>query len=273
MGSQTTYELELSVVIAARPATIYRFFEDPERFSDWLAAKVSFEPRPGSAMRIHFPADGSPDCPEGAVMAGEVLEVEDARRFAFTWGHQGGEHEAELPPGSSRVEITLTPHDDGTLVTLRHSCLPSEEQRDLHTPGWRHYLSQLSLKSTQVELGDVAHETVGAWFAAWSETDAGARATLLENSWHANGRFQDDYAFAEGLEAINAHIGMAQMYMPGMVLQADGAVQVCHANVRFGWKMTDPDGNAVFTGANFGELAADGRLKRLVGFADVPPAE
>lgn len=273
MSSQTTYDLELSVVIAAQPATIFRYFQDPARFSEWLGAKASFEPRAGSVLRIEFPPSNSPDCADGSVMAGEVLEIKERSHFAFTWGQKGGPQEAELPPGSTRVDITLAPHDDGTLVTLRHSGLPSEKQRQMHTPGWRHYLCQLSLKSTQVQLGDVARDTVAAWFEAWSETDPTARVRLLEKSWHENGQLQDEYALVEGVDAVNAHIGAAQIIMPGMKLQAAGAVQVCHSNVRFGWKATDPQGHPIATGTNFGELAADGRLKKLVGFATPQPAE
>ena len=64
----------------------------------------------------------------------------------------------------------------------------------------------------------------------------------------------------------------ARLNMPGLMLQSDGPLQVCHSNVRFGWKVTNPQGNALFTGTNFGEVGPDGRLKKWVGFTDVPAA-
>lgn len=89
MPPRTTFDLELSVVIAARPATIFRYFKDPARFSEWLSARASFEAHAGSALRIEFPPNVSADCPDGSVMSGEVLEVDESRHFAFTWGCEG----------------------------------------------------------------------------------------------------------------------------------------------------------------------------------------
>jgi hypothetical protein len=57
-----------------------------------------------------------------------------------------------------------------------------------------------------------------------------------------------------------------------MTVRPDGPLQVCHSNVRFGWKVTDPQRNALFTGTNFGEVGTDGRLNKLVGFTNVPAA-
>jgi uncharacterized protein YndB with AHSA1/START domain len=48
-----------------------------------------------------------------------------------------------LPPGGTTVEVTLTPADGGTLVTLVHRGLPAEHRRS-HEDGWRAFLGNLT---------------------------------------------------------------------------------------------------------------------------------
>ena len=57
----------------------------------------------------------------GHTAAGSFVEVLPFERvvFAFGWDEPG----AYVPPGSSTVEITLTPADEDTLVKLVHSGL------------------------------------------------------------------------------------------------------------------------------------------------------
>ena len=54
---------------------------------------------------------------------------------------------SSFPPGTSVLEVTLTTHDGGTLVAIRHSGLPDGE-RPRHALGRRHYLARLSLAAT-----------------------------------------------------------------------------------------------------------------------------
>jgi hypothetical protein len=60
----------------------------------------------------------------------------------FTWGFEGN---ADLPPGSSTVEITFVEDGDGTIVRLRHDRLPTDLPRQQHALGWRHYLERLAI--------------------------------------------------------------------------------------------------------------------------------
>lgn len=53
------------------------------------------------------------------------------RSVVFTWGMPGSD---TLPPGGTTVEVTLTPADGGTLVTLAHRGLPAEH-RQSHEEG------------------------------------------------------------------------------------------------------------------------------------------
>ncbi|MEO8697299.1 MAG: SRPBCC domain-containing protein [Acidimicrobiales bacterium] len=56
---------------------------------------------------------------------------------AAGWEHN--EPGDALDPGSTRVEVTLTPRDTGTLLVLRHYDMPATHAED-HTKGWNHFL-------------------------------------------------------------------------------------------------------------------------------------
>jgi uncharacterized protein YndB with AHSA1/START domain len=72
----------------------------------------------------------------------------------FTWGWEGS---TTVPPGSSRVEVTLTPDGDGTILRLVHSGLPHAESILDHTQGWERYLDRLG---TVAAGGDPGADTV-----------------------------------------------------------------------------------------------------------------
>lgn len=134
--------IEISTEVAARSQTVYRFFTDPGRFSEWLGAEVSFTPEIGGALRIDFALHGT-------IVAGEVLELVPDRRVVFTWGVEAGPQAGSMPAGSTTVEVTLEPAGEHTLVTLRHQGLPNESERKDHEGGWREYLERLSRVVTE----------------------------------------------------------------------------------------------------------------------------
>jgi uncharacterized protein YndB with AHSA1/START domain len=102
----------------------------------WKGIEATLEPRPGGIYRVTI--NGR------AIASGRYLEVVPPRKVVFTWGWEGEGH--PLPPGSSRVEITLEPDGDGTLVRLVHSGLAPELQAE-HGHGWDHYLARLATRA------------------------------------------------------------------------------------------------------------------------------
>ncbi len=117
-----------------------------------------------------------------------------------------------------------------------------------------------------------APETVAAYAAAWSETDEDARRALLERSWTDDGVYVDPSGRAEGRAALVGHIGGFHARMPGSRIEMASGVDEHGGLLRFAWRMVGPDGVVALEGMDFGELADDGRLDRIVGFFGPVPA-
>jgi len=125
--------VEVSVHIAASPELVFRYFTDPDRYRQWMGGDVDLEAVPGGVYRVVMR--------EGVATSGHFVEVDPPRRVVFTWGWTDL---FPVPPGSSRVEVTLTAEAGGTRVVLRHSGLPTDETRAQHRTGWEMYLSRLA---------------------------------------------------------------------------------------------------------------------------------
>ena len=127
--------VEVSVYIAAEPETVFPYFTDPGRYVQWMGRDATLHPVPGGAYRIYMR--------EGVEAAGEFLEIDPPRRLVFTWGWA---HDPAVPPGATRVVVTLEAEDGGTRVVLRHHDLPDDGQREHHRKGWEQYLGRLDLR-------------------------------------------------------------------------------------------------------------------------------
>jgi uncharacterized protein YndB with AHSA1/START domain len=79
---------------------------------------------------------------DGGVMRGEFVELIPHQRIVFTFGWEPGGGAPPAPPGSSRVETTLTDDGGDTIMTLRHYELPGSVL-SLHRSGWAWFLSIL----------------------------------------------------------------------------------------------------------------------------------
>jgi uncharacterized protein YndB with AHSA1/START domain len=135
--ADATEPLRHQVRIDAPPEIVFRYFTDPARMVEWMGVGALLDPRPGGQLRIE---------PNGRdVVLGEYVEVQPPHRVVFTWGFDGTG--PAVAPGSSRVEVTLEPDGDGTLLTLRHHGLDGAA-RDAHAAGWTHYLARAALAAT-----------------------------------------------------------------------------------------------------------------------------
>jgi len=131
---RNTGVVEQTVRIGARPETVWRFWTDPERMREWWGATADLDPAPGGVCRVEMT--------HGAVMEGEFVELVPYERLVFTFGWEPHEGGPDVPPGSSRVEVTLVPDAGDTIMTLRHTGLPASDA-GRHDEGWAEHLPDL----------------------------------------------------------------------------------------------------------------------------------
>ncbi len=129
--------------VDASPEEVWPYLTDGELWRRWQGVEARVEAVPGGVYRMEM-ADGS-------YASGKVVEVVPYRRIAFTWGWTGAPF--ALEPGSTRVEITLEPDGDGTLVRLVHRDLP-DDLRAPHDQGWIHYLGRLAIAASGADPGE-----------------------------------------------------------------------------------------------------------------------
>jgi uncharacterized protein YndB with AHSA1/START domain len=123
-------EFSTSIDIEAPPEIVFAHLVTAERMVTWMGDRADLEPVPGGGFAVDI---------NGVPFRGQYLEIDPPRRVVVSWGMAGSD---DLPPGSSRVEFTLTGTPSGTTVKLVHSGLP-ETRAQTHGAGWRHYLRRL----------------------------------------------------------------------------------------------------------------------------------
>ena len=133
MIEDLTGAIEITQRIEASPDIVFAYLTDSHRFVKWMGVGAELDARPGGRFRIDV--DGV------HVASGEYQEIDPPRRLVMSWGWEG---HATVPPGSTTVEITLTPERGATVLRLRHLGLPDEGERRQHSEGWRLYSGQLA---------------------------------------------------------------------------------------------------------------------------------
>lgn len=248
------HSLQHSVSIRAERATVFRYFTDPERFARWWGAGSHIDARPGGAVRICYP--------NRVVALGEVVELVDGERIVFTYGYEDA---AKLvPPGGSRVTVTLHDEAAGTRVDLRHD-LADAKVRDHHLPGWRYQMA-LFANVAAAEQHAGAGTIVDHFFTCWAQIDAPARRAALAACTTTDVTFHDAYGCVSGRDQLDAHIAAVQMHMAGTVLERHGEPRQCQGTALVDWRATAADGSPRGQGTNVFELAPGGRIAGVVGF-------
>ena len=247
------HSLERVVIIRARRETVFRYFTDSARFAAWWGPGSLVDPKPGGAVRIRYP--------NAVEAAGEVLELKAPERFVFTYGY--ADPSKGVPPGGSRVTITLEAVSEGTRLRLVHD-LSDAKSRDAHRVGWPYQLAVFATVVASEEHAGVAGRA-DAWFRAWAEPDAAKRRTFLEEAAAPAVEFRDPYGCVSGLDDLERHIVQLQTFMPGLTLHRDGVPRHCQGTAAVDWVMRSPDGVERGRGTNVVDLAPDGRFASVVG--------
>ena len=128
-----TTTIERTVRIAARPELVWSFWTDPTRIVEWWGRPTEVDVRPGGAIRVELD--------NGGTAVGTFTELDPPRRLVFTFGWGQFAPGEPLAPGTTSVEVTLTPDGEGTVLVLRHFDMPVTHAAD-HERGWSYYLEE-----------------------------------------------------------------------------------------------------------------------------------
>src|SRR5258708_10266535 len=125
MIEDLTGAIEITQRIEAPPEIVFAYLTDSGRLVKWMGVGAELDPRPGGRYRIDV--DGE------HIASGEYQEVDPPRRLGMSWGWEG---HPTVPPGSTTVEVTLTPDPGATVLRLPHLGLPCGGERRQHTAVW-----------------------------------------------------------------------------------------------------------------------------------------
>jgi hypothetical protein len=116
--------------------------------------------------------------------------------------------------------------------------------------------------------------TVDTYLSAYGEPDADRRAQLIARAWADDARLIDPPLTGEGHGGISDMAQAVQQQFAGHRFRRTSGVDAHHDAVRFAWELVDADGRVALTGLDVGELADDGRLRRVTGFfGELPPRD
>ena len=123
---------QTSLDLPAPVEEVFRHLSDPAAMVRWMGQHATLEPIEGGAFEVDI---------NGVPVRGQYLEIDPPHRVVVSWGVAG---HADMPPGATRVEFTLSPTSGGTRLHLVHRDLPAS-QTEMHGTGWDHFLSRLTV--------------------------------------------------------------------------------------------------------------------------------
>ncbi len=138
-GETVVHEL----VLPAAPDVVFEMFVRAEELVRWIGISAELDARLDGVFRF--------EVVPGEFCEGQYVEIDRPRRVVFTWGWTTPAF--DLPPGSSRVEVTLEPRENGTATALKlvHHGL-SEDNQLMHDDGWTNFLTRLEAAVVGAEM-------------------------------------------------------------------------------------------------------------------------
>jgi hypothetical protein len=113
---------------------------------------------------------------------------------------------------------------------------------------------------------------IDAYIAMWNATDADQRRILADNALTDDAVLLYPTFEAHGRDEAVATGERFHQDTPGVQIVLRSGVEQHHGWVRVAWCIVHADGSSGPNGQSVGELAADGRLCRVVGFRNPLPA-
>jgi len=153
MRESTAEVVEVERRVQARPETVFSYLVDPEKFRQWQGVDAELDARPGGIFRVTMTGRSR------VVVSGEYLQVDPPTRIVLTWGWEPRDGlppgAADVPVGTSTVEITLTADAEATIVRVRHTGLPSAAARSFHSYGWNVTVDRLVIAAQGGDPGPI----------------------------------------------------------------------------------------------------------------------
>jgi uncharacterized protein YndB with AHSA1/START domain len=139
-------KIEITKEIAASPETVFRALTDPDELSRWWMTSAASDPRPGGAFNDRFEFEEQTEQRRNHSYSGTYDDVVANERVAYPW-------EGRL--GETKVDVTLRPSGDGTMLRLVHSGWGEGGEWpaavEMHEQGWGFFLENLK---TYLESGE-----------------------------------------------------------------------------------------------------------------------
>jgi SnoaL-like domain len=123
----------------------------------------------------------------------------------------------------------------------------------------------------EADMSDVT-TTVDTYLAMWNEPDAARRSELIARAWTPDGSYVDPMLAAEGHPALSEMVARVHEQFPGYRFTRTSGIDEHNGLVRFAWELGDGNGTVAVAGLDVGELADDGKLRRIAGFFGELPA-
>ena len=122
--------LKIQKELPAPPETVFDAWTTPDHMAQWFSPMTTatvpkLDLREGGEYRIDMKGEDS-----DYVHEGKYLKVDRPRELAFTWVSEGTQKQETV------VTVRFEEKDGGTLLTLTHDKLPTEESRENHRQGW-----------------------------------------------------------------------------------------------------------------------------------------
>jgi hypothetical protein len=111
--------------------------------------------------------------------------------------------------------------------------------------------------------------TISEYFQAWNELDSDRRRDLLARSVMPDVQLvHPTFGRSRGSDALAGHIASYRQAMPGTEVVLTSGIDAHNQIARYTWEVVDAGGRTLVAGLDVVELAADGRLERILLFHD-----
>ena len=121
-----------SLEIDAPQEEVFDYFVKADLLVRWMGDVARLQATVGGVFSVDI---------NGVLIRGHYVRLERPTLIEIAWGEAGNE---AMPPGATRLVVTLAAHGGGTLVTLEHSGLTPAEAKK-HEIGWPHFVQRLAV--------------------------------------------------------------------------------------------------------------------------------